>query len=57
MSVAANDQIALLHYHLGMALVKANKPGLGRDELNKSLSMTEEDFPGIEEARATLKQL
>ncbi len=56
-AVAASDQIALLHYHLGMALVKMNKPGLGRDELNKSLSMAEEDFPGIEEARATLKQL
>lgn len=55
-AVAANDQIALLHYHLGMALVKSKILERGRDELNQSISMAEEDFPGIEEARAILKQ-
>ena len=55
-AVAANDQIALLRYHLGMALLKSKMPERGRDELNQSINMAEEDFPGIEEARAILKQ-
>ncbi len=56
-AVAANDGIALLHYHLGMALTKAGMVQRGRDALKKSLSMTEDEFPGIEDARATLEQL
>jgi len=56
-AVAGNDQMALLRYHLGMALVKANIPERGRAELEKSIDMAAEDFPGIEEARATLAEL
>ena len=50
-------EIALLHYHLGMAFVKAEMTSRGREELKQSLSLAEEPFIGIEEARATLEKL
>ena len=56
-AVAKNDKVGLLHYHLGMALLKVNRLEDGRNALEQSLSLAENDFPGIEEARATLKQL
>ncbi|MDP6414349.1 MAG: tetratricopeptide repeat protein [Gammaproteobacteria bacterium] len=56
-AVAGNDKVGLLHYHLGMALLKANRPEEGRSALEQALSLAENDFPGIEEARAVLKQL
>ncbi len=56
-AVAADDTIALLHYHLGMALVKSDMLMRGRGELEKSLSMTTGEFTGIEDARATLAEL
>ncbi len=40
-----------------MALLKVNRLEDGRNALEQSLSLAENDFPGIEEARATLKQL
>jgi len=57
LAVANGDEIALLHYHLGMAFVKAEMPKRGRKELERSLSLAEDTFIGIEEARATLSQL
>jgi len=56
-AVARDETIPLLHYHLGMALIKGGAPEGARDALEKSLSLTKVDFPGIEEARAALKQL
>jgi len=56
-SVAADDKIGLLHYHLGMALVKLGMPKRGRDELEESLRLAKDEFTGIDEARATLEQL
>jgi tetratricopeptide (TPR) repeat protein len=56
-AVAQEKGMALLHYHLGMAFVKAEMTGRGREELKQSLSLTKEPFTGIEEARATLKKL
>ncbi len=57
LAVAKGDEIALLHYHLGMAFVKAEMPKRGREELKISLSLAEDTFIGIEEARATLSKL
>lgn len=56
-AVAANDKIGQLHYHLGMALLKVDRRQRGKDELEKSLSLAEVDFVGIEETRATLAEL
>jgi len=56
-AVAADDKIGLLHYHLGMALVKLGMPKRGRDALEISLSLAEDEFTGIDEARTTLEQL
>ena len=56
-AVNKEEGIALLHYHLGMAFVKAEMTGRGREELKQSLSLAEEPFIGIEEARATLEKL
>jgi len=56
-AVAGDDKVGLLHYHLGMAFVKAGMAERGREALEQSLSLATGKFPGIDEARATLETL
>lgn len=56
-AVEGADQVALLRYHLGMAFVKAGMKDRGREELERALRLTNEEFTGIEEARTTLAEL
>jgi len=56
-AVAGADQMALLHYHLGMAYFAENDTVLARQELEKAVNVTAADYVGIEEARATLQKL
>jgi len=56
-AVVSADQVALLHYHLGMAYYAAENPVQARQELEKAIELGKVDFVGIDEARATLKKL
>jgi len=56
-ATAAASQVAQLRYHLGMAYLKVQDPIQARQELEKALELATADFPGIEEARATLEEL
>jgi tetratricopeptide (TPR) repeat protein len=56
-AVAGAGQVPVLRYHLGMAYLASDNPAGARQELQQALSLAKADFPGIEEARATLKRL
>ncbi len=56
-AVAGAPEMAILHYHLGMAYARNNNPVGARQALNKALELAAEDFPGIDEARAALAEL
>ncbi|MBT8441214.1 MAG: tetratricopeptide repeat protein [Gammaproteobacteria bacterium] len=51
------DNVAQLRYHLGMAYLKNGNSVQARAELEKALELAQQDFVGIDEARATLEQL
>jgi tetratricopeptide (TPR) repeat protein len=53
----AGAGIPLLRYHLGMAYLANNNTAGARQELSQAVAQAKADFPGIEEARRTLKQL
>lgn len=56
-AVAGAGQFAVLRYHLGMAyLANSNTEG-AKDQLKRAVNTPNADFPGIVEARATLKKL
>ena len=48
--------VGIFHYHLGMAYYKKGDNASAKAQLSKALE-AKNDFPGIEEARATLKQI
>jgi len=56
-ATAGAAEVAQLHYHLGMAYLANGSPDSATDSLQKSLDLAKTDFPGIEEARATLEKL
>lgn len=56
-AVAGAGQVPLLRYHLGMAYFASNNPAGAKQELSKAVGEAKGDFPGIEEARETLKKL
>ena len=56
-AVAAASQVPLLHYHLGMAYLASNNTAGARQELQQAVSAAKVDFPGLPEAKATLKRL
>lgn len=56
-SVAGAGQVPVLRYHLGMAYAANNNPVGAKQELGEALEIAKVDFPGIEEARAKLKEL
>ena len=56
-SVAGAQDVALLHYHLGMAYYHSQNTIRAREELERSIDLAAADFPGIEEARATLESI
>jgi tetratricopeptide (TPR) repeat protein len=56
-AVAGAGQIPLLRYHLGMAYLANDNPNGARQELERAVREAKADFPGIDEARAALKQL
>ena len=47
---------AVVHYHLGLAYLKKGEKDLGRQELERTLSL-DENFDKIEELRKVLKEL
>jgi len=53
--VEAAPQVAVFHYHLGMAAAKAGDKALAKEHLAKALELGE--FAGRDEARATLESL
>jgi Tfp pilus assembly protein PilF len=58
MAVASRARVPVLRYHLGMAYTATENPVGAKEELNKALELADDrEFPGIEEARATLKTL
>jgi tetratricopeptide (TPR) repeat protein len=56
-AVAAAGQVPLLRYHLGMAYLANKNPAGARQELQQAVTTTKADFPGLEEAKATLQRL
>jgi hypothetical protein len=50
-------QIPVLRYHLGMAYLASGDSVNGRQELERAVSMAKTEFPGIDEAKATLAEL
>jgi putative PEP-CTERM system TPR-repeat lipoprotein len=48
--------VGIFHYHLGMAYYKKGDNASAKAQLSKALE-AKNDFPGIDEARATLKQI
>ncbi|TDJ47678.1 MAG: tetratricopeptide repeat protein, partial [Gammaproteobacteria bacterium] len=56
-ATAGANNVPLLHYHLAMAYLKSNNTALARKELERTFELAESDFPGIEEARATLEEI
>jgi predicted Zn-dependent protease len=54
--VTAMPDVEVFNYHLGMAYYKSGDKANARQHLEKSVS-GKEKYPGIEEARATLKSL
>jgi tetratricopeptide (TPR) repeat protein len=57
LATAGAGEIAQLHYHLGMAYLANGSPDSAKDSLQKSVDLAKSEFPGIEEARATLEKL
>lgn len=56
-AVAGAGHVPLLHYHLGMAyLANGNSVG-AKQELGRAVADANTPFPGIDEARETLKKL
>jgi tetratricopeptide (TPR) repeat protein len=47
---------AEVHYHLGMAYLKAGKPTEAKEMLSKAIQLSEQ-FPGVDEAKRTLADL
>ena len=56
-ATAGASNVALLHYHLGMAYMRSNNTVLARTELERAVELAKSDFPGIDEARATLEEI
>lgn len=56
-SVAGAGEIPLLRYHLGMAYFQSQNTIRAREELEKSIDLAQQEFPGIEEARETLANI
>lgn len=56
-AVAGAPNLAVLHYHLGMAYLRNNNPVGAKQELKKALESEQADFPGLDEARSTLAEL
>jgi len=56
-ATAGAEQIAQLRYHLGMAYLKNKNPVRARAELEAAVDLAQQDFVGIDEARATLAEL
>ena len=40
-----------------MAYMKSNNTALARKELERAVELAQSDFPGIDEARATLEEI
>jgi tetratricopeptide (TPR) repeat protein len=57
LATSGADQVAQLRYHLGMAYLKNGNPVQARAELEKAVELAQQDFVGIDEARATLEEL
>lgn len=55
--VAKSAQFPVFHYHLGMAYLKAGNPVGAQQQLILAIGPTAQDYPGLAEARATLKEL
>jgi tetratricopeptide (TPR) repeat protein len=56
-AVAGAGQVALLRYHLGMAYLASDNKAGARQELEQAVKTAKSEYPGIDEARATLKRL
>jgi tetratricopeptide (TPR) repeat protein len=56
-AVAGAGQVPLLRYHLGMAYLANNNPAGAKQELQQAVNTTKTDFPGLDEAKATLKRM
>jgi Tfp pilus assembly protein PilF len=56
-AASAENAIAVVHYHLGMAYLANQNRDEGKQELAEALADPNVSFPGIEEARATLTRL
>jgi Tfp pilus assembly protein PilF len=57
MAIAQADEAASIHYHLGMAYYAIQNVDLARQELQKSITLAEASYPGINEARETLDSI
>ena len=55
--VAKSAQFPIFHYHLGMAYVATGNKVGAKQELKRAVDDAKSDYPGLEEARATLKTL
>ena len=55
--VAAAGDAPVLRYHLGMAYLAAKNNAGAKQELTKAVENVKGKYPGIDEARATLKRL
>jgi tetratricopeptide (TPR) repeat protein len=55
--VAKAAQFPIFHYHLGMAYVATGNTVGAKQELKRAVAEAQSDYPGLEEARTTLKKL
>ncbi len=55
--VAKAAQFPIFHYHLGMAYVATGNKVGAKQELKRAVDEAKSDYPGLEEARSTLKKL
>ena len=55
--VATAGQVPLFRYHLGMAYVAAGNPAGAKQQLKQAVEGGGDGYPGLEEARLTLKKV
>ncbi len=53
-AIQARPDVAVFHYHLGMAYLAEKQPRRARQELEQALQLAESPFPGMDEARRVL---
>jgi len=55
--VATAGQVPLFRYHLGMAYVAVGNPAGAKQQLKQAVEGGGDGYPGLEEARLTLKKV